>query len=288
MSGEESRNRLWNEIHESFREFVLPEDNQKILKANLRVLRTEYRSMNNSSLSPRFSSKDMRDAYMVAYHPGHAYLSHNVLCRISEELAYQEQKNYTVTVLGAGCAAEILAFLQWAITRESVCEKVTVNLVDVQDWTAQRKIGLFPLVNDYLESGFLEIISFQTDVCSSNGRELINQLVPQSNLVITPALFTELTDDCRNKLFDLVLKALNPTGLLLIMDQSEVSEFRPWIENKSKHVGKIAVIALEDLVRRVPGPPIWLREQVLDGTDGLIPRSKYKWTWMLCMARHHL
>jgi hypothetical protein len=278
---------LWNETHEVLREFVQLPETTRSLRANIPQLRKMYEDMASGHKSPKFSSSTMRDAYLVAYHPGHASMAHFILDThqyAGRHLDVHLYEDYVLTVLGAGGGAETLAFLKWINKSPDVSlRQLQINLLDIQDWSLQRQIGLYPLMYRYANQGRCEINEIIADVCDPEGRTTMRNLVAKSDLIICPALLTELSsNDDRNRLLIDISESMKPDARLLVFDQSYVNNFDSFSTN-ARYLKEVSVLSggrfLLDLQDKVP---TWLSAIVLDGTDGLIPRKKYAWSWLVC------
>jgi hypothetical protein len=278
---------LWKATHNALQHFATDQKNAESLRVNIGRLRNLYEEMASGLSSPKFAEDGLRDAYMVAYHPGHAFMTHYVLDTdqyVGRHLDLDERRTLTVTVLGAGCGAETLALMAWVKGKYgSSLNGLTVNLLDIQDWASQRNIGLVPLIREDISSGRLKLNEFQADVCSPIDRNLIIELVQMSDLVFCPALLTELaSDQDRSSLLTTICSSLRVGAKLVIVDQSLVNNFDSFVGN-AHHIQQVAVLdggrftlAIQDQI------PVWLSRGIMDGSDGLIPRSKYTWSWLIC------
>lgn len=108
-----SRAEIWDEVHISLKGLHQNYANPTDLGLEVANLRRSYRGMKFGSASPDFFLNGTRDAYAMAYHPGHAssYLHIYLNKGVGDKIVSQKLQKLKVGVLGAGCAAETLALI---------------------------------------------------------------------------------------------------------------------------------------------------------------------------------
>ena len=90
------------------------------LQPELLRLRNSYRT----TVMPDFSTSQARLTYALAYHPFHSMMAYEVLSQSSHLLPIPEDGHLTVTALGAGPGAEVLALIRVLTQRVSPLQSI--------------------------------------------------------------------------------------------------------------------------------------------------------------------
>ena len=235
---------------------------------------------------PDFSEAGIKDAYLLAYHPGHAYSYLNIFLNheIGDKIIQNLDLSSSVGVLGAGAGAETLAFFYLLADRNVVGNNLSISLVDMEDWSSQREVSLIQALK-LLDKTFFpkKIKSFSYDLVSSEGTLFLKKFIPAHDLIICPAIFTELPADSRNRTFiNIIFENMSRGAKILIVDQSKVKRFDDaciqWArDNRMEclHMGNSYPL-------RVPDPPAQsFADHILNGSNGLMPRKNYVFSSIL-------
>lgn len=117
-------NQLWESLHTGV---ILNESVISFAELQTQVtnLRKTYSDMARNGGGPNFSDAKVREAYALAYHPGHAHAYLQIMLNqgLGDSLIQGLGAQSSVGVLGAGAGAETLAFSlfckSWISTRWS-------------------------------------------------------------------------------------------------------------------------------------------------------------------------
>ena len=281
-------NRLWDVLHN---EMILNESIISFAELQTEVanLRKTYSGMARNGGGPNFSDAKVREAYALAYHPGHAHaylqimLNHGLGDSLIQGLGAQP----SVGVLGAGAGAETLAFFCFFAHRGFQLDGVTLSLVDQADWAVQRQECCIGKVQEITGMLPKKIDSFIQDVTSPDAFSFLSQFVPSNDLIFCPAIYTELEVKKKGHGFiSDVCRLMKSQSKILVIDQAEVNGFAAACDEIAG-VPQMRLIHQGNMTLRVPVPPAGsFASSVLDGVpyqirNGRIARTKYHFSWVL-------
>lgn len=252
----------------------------------VKQLRICYKKMNSGGPTPNFDIAIVRDAYTVAYHPGHSYMYLEVLLNhgLGDSVIQVLSPNSTIGVLGAGAAAESLALCYFFEKKSISACKMKLSLVDQADWSLQRITSLRNqlLLLDGLSSSPNEIEYFVEDLLSQERSSFLSDFIAGKDIIICPAIFTELEATGKgHHLINVVHKYMKKNSAILLIDQSNICNFREKCLKLSL-LQQFRCLHAGQLNRRIPSPPVGsFASTVLNGSDGRIPRCKYDFSWTL-------
>ena len=281
-------NQLWDVLHN---EMVLNEGIISFAEIQTEVanLRKTYSAMAGNGGGPDFSNAKIREAYALAYHPGHAHAYLQIMLDqgLGDLLIQGLGTQPTVGVLGAGAGAETLAFFTFFALRGFQPDGATLSLVDQADWFVQRQASCIDKVQ--LITGMLpkKIDTFIQDVVSQDAFRFLSQFVPNNDLIFCPAIYTELETQHNGLGFiNEVCRLMKSQSKILVIDQAEVNGFAAAC-NEIARIPQMRLIHEGNLTLQVPPPPAGsLASSVLDGVpyqiqNGRIARRKYHFSWVL-------
>ena len=184
---------LWEVLHN---EMILNESIISFAEIQTEVtnLRKTYSGMARNGGGPNFSDAKVREAYALAYHPGHAHAYLQIMLNqgLGDSLIQGLGAQSSVGVLGAGAGAETLAFLCFFANRGFRPDGVTLSLLDQADWAVQRQECCIGRVQEITGMLPKQIDSYIQDVVSPDALSLLSQFVPSNDLIFCPAIYTEL------------------------------------------------------------------------------------------------
>ena len=281
-------NQLWETLHN---EMILNESIISFAELQTEVtnLRKTYSGMARNGGGPNFSDAKVREAYALAYHPGHAHaylqimLNHGLGDSLIQGLGAQP----SVGVLGAGAGAETLAFFCFFAHRGFQLDGVTLSLLDQADWAVQRQQCCIGKVQEITGMLPKKIDSFIQDVISPDALSFLSQFVPSNDLIFCPAIYTELEAKKKGHGFiNDVCRLMKSQSMILVIDQAEVNGFAAACDEIAG-VPQMRLIHQGNITLRVPVPPVGsFASTVLDGVprqilNGRIARTKYHFSWVL-------
>ena len=279
------RDEIWDHIHKGLENLANNCPDQSQLGTEVANLRVSYRSMKTGSKSPDFKKNDTRDAYAIAYHPGHAssYLHIFLNKGVGDKLGITNSSSFKVGVLGAGCAAETLALIHFMKDRSLTSAHLGIGLVDRADWSQQRKYT-FSAPMSLLELTVQPQIDIYTyDLLTQSGNSFMKTFLRECDLVFCPAIFTELEAKGRgngSKLIQDAVDSLKAGAKLLLVDETDINNFDEYRQRLVAN-GNVTSITSDQADIAVPQPPKWLIETVLNYSNNRIPRASYRLSWAL-------
>ncbi len=272
---------LWNDLNTVVQE-ACAGLNLDAIRDGIVELRSDYKERDLRG-APNFDSPETRLAYAVAYHPAHAFAYLHLLSRrqFGHTLFASMQRPLSILVLGAGIGAETLAMLRWL--RAENCDWFRgsqLTLVDRAPWEDTRTSVLEPMIRDSLQFFDLGIRAEHTDFSTPEGHEVLKKLVPEADLILAPSLVTELiTAHSEERLHICLRNFMKPGSRLLLIDH-EQPEFRHIALQWSRDFKDVPNATSQCRVA-IPRPSGWISKNLLIGTSGLIPITKYGLSWYL-------
>ena len=279
------RAEIWDEVHFGLKNLHQNYSNPIDLGLEVANLRRSYKGMKFGSASPNFFQNGTRDAYAVAYHPGHAssYLHIYLNKGVGEKIISQKFQELKIGVLGAGCAAETLALIYFLKNKQSHASQLTIGLVDRADWSQQREHAFFAQLARLDQSLVPKIETYTFDLLKAPGTNFLKQYIKECDLIICPAVFTELEAETKSggkQVTQLVIELMSVGAKLLLVDESDINEFNEY-RQRLVDDGRVRCITTDHADIAVPHPPGWLRDVVLNYSDYRIPRTSYRLAWAL-------
>ncbi|MDC0359171.1 AAA family ATPase [Acidimicrobiales bacterium] len=237
----------------------------------LKELRHSYRS----NQPPDFSNPQVRAAYVFAYHTHHCLLAAAALAAAGPDLlGLRGKESATLTILGAGPAAEFVAFSWVARDLFPELEHVDVHLVDKEHgWEKTRRTTVDSTVSSWWPGDYT-INHHTADLGTRAGLADMDQLVESADLVIAQAVITEVPNPLgEGGMIDHLLDSLGVQSRLLLIDLNRVKGFDQVEARVDALSGSVVIGRAEfDVVAARPIPP--LDTQLFDySTDGLMPRG---------------
>jgi hypothetical protein len=281
-------NQLWDVLHNGV---VLNEGIVSFAEIQTEItnLRRTYAAMAGNGGGPDFGNAKIREAYALAYHPGHAHAYLQIMLEqgLGDFLIQGLGKQPSVGVLGAGAGAETLAFCTFFALRGFQPDGATLSLVDQADWSVQRQANCFDKIQRMTGTLPTKIDSFIQDVASPDALSFLSQLVPNNDLIFCPAIYTELEVQHNGLGFiNEVCRLMKSQSKILVIDQAEVNGFAAAC-NEMARIPQMQLLHRGDMTLRVPAPPDGsLASSVLDGVpyqiqNGRIARKRYHFSWVL-------
>ena len=281
-------NQLWEVLHN---EMILNEIiiNFAEIQTEVTNLRKTYSGMAGNGGGPNFNDAKVREAYALAYHPGHAHAYLQIMLDqgLGDSLIQGLGAQPSVGVLGAGAGAETLAFFCFFASRGFQLDGVTLSLVDQADWAVQRHECCIGKVEEITGMLPKKIDSFIQDVISPDAFSFLSQFIPSNDLIFCPAIYTELEAKKKGHGFIKdVCRLMKSQSKILVIDQAEVNGFAAACDEIAG-IPQMRLIHQGNMTLQVPSPPAGsFASSVLDGVpyqirNGRIARTKYHFSWVL-------
>ena len=202
------------------------------LQPELLRLRNSYRT----TVMPDFSTSQARLTYALAYHPFHSMMAYEVLSQSSHLLPIPEDGHLTVTALGAGPGAEVLALIRVLTQRVSPLQSIRLLLIDKEPgWKGTRQTTIEKTARRWWQ-GNLEIDHITADLGTESGREQMLEAVKQSQIVLAQAILSEIRigNESVNLLANLVT-VFPSDALLVLADFSAMDGLANWVTELDHH-----------------------------------------------------
>ena len=281
-------NQLWETLHN---EVILNESIISFAELQTEVtnLRKTYSGMARNGGGPNFSDAKVREAYALAYHPGHAHAYLQIMLNqgLGDCLIQGLGAQSSVGVLGAGAGAETLAFFSFFANRGLRPDGVTLSLVDQADWSVQRQASCIGKVQEITGMLPKKTDSLIQDVVSPDALSFLSRFVPSNDLIFCPAIYTELEAKKKGHGFiNDVCRLMKSQSKILVIDQAEVNGFATACD-EIVSIPQMRLVHQGNMTLQVPSPPAGsFASSVLDGVpyelrNGRIARTKYHFSWVL-------
>jgi hypothetical protein len=283
---------LWETLH---KDVILNESiiSFSDLQAEVTNLRRTYSGMARNGGGPNFGDAKVREAYALAYHPGHAHAYLQIFLNqgLGDFLIQELGAQPLVGVLGAGAGAETLAFLVFFANRGFRPDEVSVSHLDQADWAIQRQQCCLGKVQEITGMLPKKIDSFIQDVVSQDALSFLSRFIPNNDLIFCPAIYTELEAKKKGHEFvNEICRLMKSQSKILVIDQAEVNGFAAACDEIAC-IPQMRLIHRGSTILRVPSPPDGsLASSVLDGVpyqiqNGRIARKKYHFSWVLLQKK---
>ncbi|MBD2176222.1 hypothetical protein H6F42_04725 [Pseudanabaena sp. FACHB-1998] len=261
------------------------------LKPHIRDLRESFQ---NKQVRVDYSNKNIQAAYLIAYYPSYVEMTYEVLNRHGVEALSFKNKELNVCLFGAGAAPEAIALLNFITTHNlNNIEVVVIRAYDIFASTWSFSLDLIEqfIVPHFWESKKFKLIGRDLDLCKHDGFKDIRQEIRNSNLLIFQNCLNEL-DDRNTAIQNIKYLAQNisPESTLIIADLSGyqvVIEAKSKIEYILKEIPRLNFFKSNDKeeIRIKTLIPLIIKQNLLTGSDGLIPRSTVKFNFI---SAYHL
>ena len=272
---------LWNDLNTVVQEACAGLDLDAI-RGGIVQLRSDYKERDLRG-APNFDLPETRLAYAVAYHPAHAFAYLHLLSRrqFGHTLFASMHRPLNVLVLGAGIGAETIAVLRWLHSQNCTWFRTSqLTLVDRAPWEDMRTSVLKPMIRDSIKFFELGNRQVRTDFSTPEGHEALKTLIPQADLILAPSLVTELITAHSEERLHICLRNFMKPGSRLLMIDHEQPEFRHIALQWSRDFTNVLNVPSRCEVA-IKQPSDWISRNLLVGTDGLIPTTRYSMSWYL-------
>lgn len=254
-------------------------------------LRGGYRNTRNSRVKVDYSDSKTQAAYLMAYYPIYAEMTYRVLQNIDKKMLDIERNHLNVCLFGAGPAPEIPGLLSYISEKFPQVKTIHCHIFDIAatTWSIARNITLHDVVPQ-LWKGKFELTAEDLDFCQPGSFTRINDRIAESHLFIFQNCLNELPNPVVfNQNITHLINTMAHKSMLIIADLRKYDaslvrkkEIEAQIRNMNDYGLKefeqeiFSLRGLEqgdlDFKRTLAVPPI-VRNNLLTGADGLIPRS---------------
>ena len=268
-------------------------DSLKSLKKDVRMLRASYRKP--LPVYVNYSLQNIQSAYLITYFPHYYQLIYKIL--LEQDLQQiKTKKEFSFAFIGGGPGSEAYGAIKYILEHCPNIKTVNVDILDInaRTWNYSHsalKDFLLPNLKRFNEIK-LNWNCHQFNLIDSNNITANKLLFENSDLVVIQNCINEIPREGRNALENNILeifKYISKNSALLMIDlttsvRSEIFKLEKAIESCFTDINKIttsrnkSASALTSINYR---PSKVIRENLLDGTDGLIPRKNLKYDFSL-------
>jgi hypothetical protein len=136
------------------------------------------------------------------------------------------------------------------------------------------------MIRDSIQFFELGIRHVHADVSTLEGHEVLKKHIPQADLILAPSLVTELiTEHSEEQLHVCLRNFMRPGSRLLLVDHG-YPKFQHVAFQWSRDFKDVPNATSQSRVA-IPRPSEWISKNLLIGTSGLIPITKYDLSWFL-------
>jgi len=263
------------------------------LKKDVRMLRTSYRKP--LPVYVNYSLQNIQSAYLITYFPHYYQLIYKIL--LEQDLQQiKSKKEYSLAFIGGGPGSEAYGAIKYILEHCPNIETVNINILDInaKTWSYSHsalKEFLLPNLKRFNEIK-LNWNSHQFNLIDSNNINANKLLFENSDLVVIQNCINEIPRENSNALENNILKIfkyISKDSALLMIDlttsvRSEIFKLEKAIESCFTDINKTTTSenkSASTLTSINYRPSQVIRENLLDYTDGLIPRKNLKYDFSL-------
>lgn len=261
---------------------IKSEEDKKAFLCGLQPYVTDLRrSFKNNQIKVDYSDKNVQAAYLIAYYPSYVEMTYEVLNRHEIKVLNSENGILHVCLFGAGAAPEVIALLNFIVQNTIDINEVNIYAYDISASTWNFSLDLVRefIVPHFWQSKKLQLVSLDLDLCERDIFKTILGQIQTSNLFVFQNCLNELNDrDIAIQNIKYLTQNIAKKSRLIIADLSGyqvVSDIKSKVEQNLQELSHLSIFKSKskDEVRVKISLPSILRQNLLTGTEGLIPRS---------------
>ena len=262
------------------------------LKPAVRNLRNAYR---NYPVHVPYDKTDIQAAYLITYFPHYYQLIYKVLVEDYPTI-FEKLSSVRLVYFGGGPGPEIYGTLKYIVNNRPEVKAVDVLLFDINalQWNYSHKILQNHLIPDFVKSGLIVSFSFnQCDLTQPFDENHYKSLVSGCNLMVFQNCLNEIPVASVGRLkenIQLLYQLLPHGGSLLLSDltggtpavtslMQNLEKQLVTAEKVKLHHSIIENSSCETILSVHHTPSVLIRQHLLDGNDGLIPRKWLKYNY---------
>jgi hypothetical protein len=268
---------------------IKSEEAKKAFLNSLKPYVTELRtSFKNKQIKVDYRDKNVQAAYLIAYYPSYIEMTYEVLNRHGIEVLPSKNRILSVCLFGAGAAPEAIALLNFINQNKLDIDEVNIYAYDIfaSTWNFSLDLAKKFIVPHFWQSKKFQLVSLDLDLCEHSAFEKISTQIKNSNLFIFQNCLNELNDEnIAIQNIKYLAKNINQGSRLIIADlfgHPAVKRIKPKIEQNLQDLSYLKFFEAnnQNEIRLTISLPLILKQNLLSGTDGLIPRSVVKFTFI--------
>jgi hypothetical protein len=281
-----------------YRSKGINDENEKLdylrkLQPYVRNLRSSYTTA-GQQVTARYLDHNSQAAYLVAYYP-HYY---QIVYRMLEDLAARNvvlpfnSTEVQACFFGAGPAPEILGWLAYMRDRFSVVQNAIANTFDIaaNAWEFSRNITREIIPKGWKDRNF-QITSKNLNLIDYNCMAQITDVIHKTHLFVMQNCMNEFTINQTEIINNIIclIQAMPSGSILAIADLINYYQVDRLMDSIEIHITSQGLATLvrrrqEGIIefrsKQADNLPEIIRNNLLTGEDGLIPRAKVKFQYL--------
>lgn len=271
----------------------------KQLQSSVKILRNAYR---NYPVRVPYEKTDIQAAYLITYFPHYYQLIYKVL--IEDYPAIFKDKNKVKLVyFGGGPGPEIYGTLKYIVNNRPEVKIVDILLFDINaiQWKYSHDILQNNLLPSILKTGFQIKFSFNHfDLTQPFEDKIFKEYINDCDLMVFQNCLNEISISSivqLKKNFQAIYNLLPSGSSLLLSDLTggtpAVTRLMQDLERQMISIDKVIPIhsiiengCCQTIQSVHHMPPSIIRQNLLDGQDGLIPRKWLKYNYSFLQKAH--
>ncbi|MFT4805382.1 MAG: molecular chaperone DnaK (HSP70) [Psychroserpens sp.] len=269
------------------------------LKPVVRMLRGAYRKY--PALVP-YEKETVQSAYLITYLPHYYQLIEKIL-REQNPDSLSKKASVNITFVGGGPGSEVYGAIKHILFHNKVIKSININILDINanTWGYSHKIVKDSLIQNIIGDRDVSITwnSFYLDLVDHSSVKARKEIIRYSELVVVQNCINEINPTQYSELSKSIISIFEnipSQGALLMIDltssvRSSIKSLQDDIKNLSDFeevVGTLDNSSPTSMVSINSRPNEIIRNHLLNGTDGLIPRKNLKYDYSLiskCVMR---
>jgi hypothetical protein len=263
--------------------------NQATFKSYLQSLQQPakqlWESYRSSQVKVNYSEPSVQAAYLIRYYPHYVEMTFEILKQCSKDFVFEEKIN--ACFFGAGPCPEVTGLAQFLTEYCPKTQELFVNVYDIasEEWALSRAVtrDLIPHIWKGKLSGSGRLPNF--DFSLPNCFESITEVISNSHLFVFQNCFNEIenSSDIKDNIKFLLARA--PLNSFVVIGDLSYEQNRHIIEDVTEFAQTTQgykIIGRDELeISSSLKIPQIIKKNLLTGEDGLIPRSRIKFMFLV-------
>lgn len=283
-------NYIVNGISEYKQSNLAIEDYLKSLKKEVRMLRSAYRK---HPVFVPYHEKDIQSAYLITYLPHYYQLIEKILREQNPDNLAQKNE-VCISFIGGGPGSEVYGTIKHIIAHNPNIKKIVVNILDINasNWAYSHKIVINKLIKELSNGIKKKVLWYARDMNLTNLKSIniVSDFFKRSDLVVIQNCINEIPISQYSELsksIHTIFNYLPVNAALLMIDLT--SSVRSKINSLEKELklnpdvkdvsGTMNQSHSSKMISINARPTEIIRKNLLDGSDGLIPRKNLSYDY---------
>ena len=262
------------------------------LKLDVRILRGAYR---NHPVFVPYEKETIQSAYLIADLPHYYQLIEKIL-REQNPDSLSKKTSVNITFIGGGPGSEVYGTIKHILSHNRVIKSINVNILDINadTWGYSHEVVKESLIKNIIGDREVSINwnSHYLDLVDHSSVKALKEIIKCSELVVVQNCINEINPTQYSKLSKSIISIFenipNQGALLMIDFTSSVRSRIKFLQDEIKNLPGVEEVqgTLENssptsMVSLNSRPNEIIRNYLLTGDDGLIPRKNLKYDYSL-------